>query len=86
MVIDLKENLRLILYSAVIAFVGLFFIANIKKIASDMQIFTISEGTYFLSVGNSECTMDELYAMENDYNFVVHDVERNAANVDGEYG
>ena len=48
--VDKRENLRITLFSAVIAFVGLFFIANIKDIKSNIVIFNQADDVYFFSL------------------------------------
>lgn len=83
--IDLRENGQLILFSAVLAFVGLFFVADIEKIKEDIYIFSSMQGAYFLSVNNQELSEEQLCEMEKDNRFLLHNVEYLAVNIDGNY-
>jgi len=85
LIIDLRENGQLILFSAVLAFVGLFFLADLEKIKEDIYIFSSMQGAYFLSVNNQELTEKQLREIEKDQGFLLHNVEYMAVNIDGNY-
>ena len=85
LIIDLYENGRLILFSGVLAFVGLFFMADIRQMTTDIQIFSLMQGAYFLSVNNEECSATELKNVEENSGILLHDAERFQINIDGKY-
>ena len=63
--VDKRENLRITLFSAVIAFVGLFFIANIKDIKSNIVIFNQADDVYFFSLYKADVKEKELKSKMN---------------------
>ena len=83
--VDKRENLRITLFSAVIAFVGLFFIANIKDIKSNIVIFNQADDVYFFSLYKADVKEKELKSKMNKKIGKVHSVPFVSVGVNKEY-
>lgn len=85
LIIDWKENFRLVLFSAFLAFVGVFFAANINKIVNDVEIFSFMQDTCFLSLNNENYPLDQLLSLEQEIGFILHSAECVGINLDDKY-